>query len=167
MDAIVAFITQFWADLMPFKIILWYERGAFLRPGKEPKLMMPGFYMKWPFYDTVFDCIITPDTLVCKPSHITTLDDKTAVITPVVDYEITDAMKFMIFNNEARSNFHDTVMGITSEVVVGIVWPECRNKSTKTEIKNKLNKKADDMGVKVNTIYLKDIALCKLIITKV
>jgi regulator of protease activity HflC (stomatin/prohibitin superfamily) len=167
MDAIVAFIIQFWSDLMPFKIIQWYERGAFLRPGKEPRLMLPGFYLKWPFYDTVYECIVTNDTICTKPVYITTLDGKTILLETIFCIDIVDAMKHIIYTNEGRSNFHDTGMGVVSDAFTSIKWEECIESEMKELIKDKVNERAGDMGVRVNDVYFKSIAICRIIITKV
>lgn len=166
-SSFIGWLKEMGEECKPVKKIEWYERGAFLRPWKEPKLMTPGLYFKIPFYDTVYECIVTPDTLLTKPVYVTTLDGYTIMVEPIFCIEIVDAIKHIIYTNEGRSNFHDTGMGVVLDAFSSINWKECYEADMKETIKDLANEKAGDMGVRVNNVYFKSIALVRLVITQV
>lgn len=152
--------------LMPFTVIHVYERGVRLRLGKNPTLLNPGLKWKWPLADDIFTCIITVDTLATHPVHITTTDEKTITVTPVIEFIIEDPIKWLMETNEAVSNLHDLTRGVVADHLTECSWEECKKKTTDTEIKRKLNSKVSDMGAKVARVMLADMCISRVYITQ-
>lgn len=129
--------------------------------------MLPGLHFKWPLIDNIHSVIVTVDTLSANTVHITTTDDKTVSVSPTIVFSIKDSVKYLIDTNDAHSNLRDIVRSCTSDYISDIEWSECKKKTTKTKIKNLLNKSCESIGVEVHEVMLTDICLCRVIITQI
>ena len=158
---------QFQDYILPFIIIPVYERGVRLRVGKNPTVLSAGWHWKIPFLDHVHTCIITIDTMATHAVHLTTKDNKTITVTPVIEFEIEDALKWIIYTNDAITNLHDLARGEVADYLSDTNWEDCTKKPTATAIKNKLANKVKDMGAKIHRVVLADIAVSKVFITQI
>lgn len=156
---------QFEHYIFPFTIIHIYERGVILTWGKIPKLLMPGLRLKAPFIQTVFTATITIDTLEIKPVLVTTKDGKTILVKPIVEFSISDPVKWLIETNEAKSNLHDISGGVVSDYLTDIDWEECKMKTTLTKVKNKLQNKSTQIGATIHSVSFASMSLARVIIT--
>lgn len=168
---IVDFFKEIWAEFkdycLPFIIISEYDRGVRLRRGRNPKLYMPGISFKIPFVDFVHTCTVTNDTKEPIAIFVTTSDGKTITATPFIKFRIVDPIKYIIETNTADSNLHDTARLVFSDYLTDITWEECKKKTTRTNIKNKLNDKVQDMGIEILECGLAGLAIIRIIITQV
>ena len=158
---------QFERYIWPFVMIHSYERGVILTFGKNPKLLNPGFHLKWLFFQELFSTPVTPDTLCTKAIHTTTLDGKTISVEPAIEFEIEDAVKWLIDANDARSNLYDIVRGVVSDYITDLNWLDVTKKSTLTEIKKRVNKRCEYMGAKITNVMLTDMCISRVIITQI
>lgn len=167
---IIEFFKWLWETFerhfLPFTVIHIYERGIRLVWGKKPKLLQPGFHWKWPFAHEVFTEVVTPDTICPQAIHITTMDNKTISIEPTVEIEIIDVEKYIIWTNQAESNIRDIVRFVATDYYTDCTWDECKTKTSRTEIKNKLNKRCEEMGVKVNNYIPASMCMSRIYITQ-
>lgn len=162
-------LSDFWGYLMPFVTIDPFEEGVRVRLGKYTKVLKSGTYIfpnKIPFIDYVYTAVTKPDTKELTPIYITTTDGETIVITPVIGFEITDIHQWLMEANEPHSNLYDIAGMVTADVVTDMTWEEVKKKSTYTKIKNKINSQIEHLGATVNKFGLKNIAKCRIIITK-
>lgn len=168
---ITEFLKWIWEKfehyILPFMIIRVYERGVLLTFGKNPKKVGYGLKWKVPFIQEIFVDIITPNTMRGDCVHITTLDGKTASITPIIEYIIEDIEKWIIETNEAITNLRDYLGSETADYLTDCNWEDCKKKTTCTQIKNRLNDRVKDMGAKVTRVMFADIAQSRVIITQV
>lgn len=167
MDWIKELLITFGSYLAPCWVVAHYQKGIRLRFGKNPVLKEPGIYRKWPFADIYYCVNVKEDTLVTKPIHFTTTDGKTATASVMVEFIIEDALKHQMENNDAPTNLSDMAASVGSDVLQDCEWNECRKKSICTEIKNKLQKKADKMGYKIISVALPHLCISRVIITRV
>jgi regulator of protease activity HflC (stomatin/prohibitin superfamily) len=166
-DLLKWLFEQFYEYLLPFYIIPVFERGVRLRCGVHPKLIKPGLRFKIPFIDFVHTCIVTVDTMSTHAVHITTKDNKTITVTPVIEYEIDDAVKWLIETNDASTNLHDILRGEVADYLTDIDWQDCIKRTTSTAIKNKVQNRVKDMGVTIRRFILADLCINKVIITSI
>lgn len=158
---------QFERYILPFTIIRIYERGVRLFFGKDPKHVLPGLRFKVPFIEEIYTEVVTPNTLQAKCVHVTTSDGKTISVSPAIEYIIEDVIKWIIETNDAITNLHDILRYETADYLTDITWDECKKKTTCTNIRNKLNRKAEEMGAKVLRVMFTDISQSRVIITSV
>lgn len=158
---------QFQHYILPFTIVRVYEAGVRLRFGKNPTIIKNGVKFKWPFIDEIITCIMTVDTMTTHAVHVTTTDEKTITVTPVIEYQVEEPIKWLMETNDAETNLHDLTRGFVADYLTDITWEETKKKSTATEIKNKLNKKISDMGAKIHRLILADVCINRVIITQI
>ena len=169
---IIDFLKFIWEiferHVLPFQVIRIYERGVLLTLGKNPKLIKPGLMFKLPFIQEILSTSVMPDTIATLPVHVTSLDGKTLIVGIAIEFEIEDAKKWLIDVNDAVSNLHDLVRGFVADHLTDIEWEEIIKKTTRTEIKNKLNKKCQsELGCKINLLMFTEIAQNKIILTSI
>jgi regulator of protease activity HflC (stomatin/prohibitin superfamily) len=140
--------------LMPFQVINTYERGVILTLGKNPRPVNPGLIFKIPLVQEVFTTPIMPDTISPTSVNVTTADGKTISVRVAVEFEVVDAKKWLIDVTDATTNLSDFIRSYTADYLVDVSWEEVIQKRTRTEIKNKLNKKCRLMILKGYTLNL-------------
>jgi regulator of protease activity HflC (stomatin/prohibitin superfamily) len=160
-------IKELWHYLIPFIVIYQYERGVRMRLGKHATVLYPGFHFKIPFIDDVHRCNVENETKTTLSIHITTTDEKTVTVTPVIKYKIVNAIKWITEANDANTNLHDITRGIVADYLTDITWAECKKKTTVTKIKNKLNEKIEDLGIIISEVMLTDLCISRVLITKI
>ena len=168
---IIEFIKFLWdifeRHILPFQVVRVYEKGVLLTLGRRPKLVNSGLVFKVPFIQELLTTPIMPDTLTTKPDHITTADGETITVQPVIEYEIEEAMKWLIDCTDAVTNLHDLTMGFVSDYLTDITWDEVKKKGTQTAIKNKLNKKLQEIGCKITLLIFADVCKTRVLLTSI
>lgn len=141
-----------------------YQEAVLLTNGKYSGTFTAGLYFKFPFWEYVYEVNIKSDTLVIPPISCTTLDGKTISIGLVMDYHIdpmiknqrrlsqTNSKKFILDNNDSISNLRDKSAGELSDLMEDTNWDEIRKKGTKTALKNKIIKYANNLGVTIDDL---------------
>ncbi len=145
--------------IFPFKILNQYESGLVLRLGKYHRNLKTGWNWKYPFVEKVQSVFHTTNTFHITNVNVTTKDNKTISVGPIIEYQIIDATKYILDFNEAESNMHDLSRGIIADYLTDCTWEECKKKSTLTAIKNKMKKQYEDMGVEIIQVLFGDIAV--------
>lgn len=151
--------------LMPVQVINTYERGVMLTLGKNPKPIEPGVVFKFPLIQEIFTTPIMPDTISPSSVNVTTADGKTISVRVAIEYEITDAQKWLIGVTDATTNLADLTRGFVADYLTDINWEEVVQKRTRTEIKNKLNRKCQEFGCKINLLMFTEVCQTKIILT--
>lgn len=165
-------LKEIWHEVLKFikffVVIEEYELGVRLTLGINPIELKPGFHFIIPLgVHNVLTDNVKADTMQAKAVHATTNDQKTVSVSPAIEYEIVDIIKWIIYTNDARTNLHDIIRGITAEYITDISWDECKKKTTRTAIKNKLNDRIESMGAKCNYVMLTDICITRVIVTAI
>lgn len=151
--------------LMPVQVINTYERGVMLTLGKNPKPIEPGVIFKFPLIQEIFTTPIMPDTISPSSVNVTTADGKTISVRVAIEYEITDAQKWLIEVTDATTNLADLTRGFVADYLTDINWEEVVQKRTRTEIRNKLNRKCQEFGCKINLLMFTEVCQTKIILT--
>lgn len=171
LEVIGKWLDLFWDYLKPGFIINHYQEGVLLTNGKYSGTFTPGFYLKWPFYEYLYECNIMPDTMNIPPIPLTTKDNETIMLGLMIDYHIipmpeipktnrktgwriveTGTKKFMIENNNALSNLRDRAQGEMCDLIEGLNWDDIRKPSTRKRLQESLQAYAGDMGVAIDEV---------------
>lgn len=151
-----------------WRVIPLNKMGVRTTWGKNPILLKPGLHLVFPFeIDHVRTVVITPEWVSTASLHITTTDNKTIVVAPIIKYKIIDAIAWIYGENDAASNLHDATRFCTSDILTDCTWLECMQKTTWTQIKNKIKKKTENLGIEVEDYGVVDLANIRIIITSV
>lgn len=158
---------QFEVYIFPFVIIHTYEKGVRLTWGQNPKLLEPGLRFKFPFSQVILCENVMPNTVCTRAIHATTSDGKTIAVEAAFEYEITDIVSWLISVNEPHSNLLDLARGAVADYVSDISWEETKKKTTLTTIKNKLNKRVEEFGCRVSSVWFTSNCVTRVIITQI
>lgn len=147
-----------WTEyLSPYVIIRDYEAGVILRLGKYKHKLKKGLNWKLPLIDEVHTCNCKADTYRITGNDVTTSDGITMTIGIAIEYTIEDEYKWLIQNNDSLTNLHDIAWGIAGEFLVLKNWDEYKQKTTRTELKNKIKTATEHLGVNIETVYFGNI----------
>ena len=167
LDKIIDLIKELWHHFKPVVFINEYEKGLILRAGKIHKTIEKGWHLRIPFLDDYHTVICTNDTLATKAVNVTTIDDKTITALPVAEFTISDAVKYLIDTNDARTNIHDITRATVSDYLTDCTWEECKLKRTINAITRKVAEQCKPMGVEVSRVMLTDMCVSRVIITQI
>ena len=123
-DKLIDLIVTFIHDILPFKIVDQWEQGVHLRTGKFLRVVYPGLNWKVPFFDQVLVTPVITQTVNLKPQTVTSLDEKSVVLTSIVRYHIVDVEKFLLGVMHANDVLVDTTQGIIRDIVEGTNWED-------------------------------------------
>lgn len=163
-DKLIEVALEFLDDLMPFAIIMHYNRGVRLRYGKKASdTLEPGLYFKWPFIDTILTVQVKATTIGLFEQSITTKDDKSIVVKAIVKYEVDNAAKLLLEVNDAIDAIADMTQGIIRKEIVITNWADCNSKDLESRIKNKAKTEAKKWGISISEVTLTDLGLMRSI----
>lgn len=142
----------------PWVVVNEYQRAVILRWGKYYKSLGPGTYRKWMIAEYALADNVKPDTMEIPSITITTADNKTVTIGMIIHYEIPDIKKFLVDNNDSRSNMMQMGAAELSDHLEEINWIDIKKKTTKNAVQRKLTPHFSDMGVNILDLKFKDKA---------
>ena len=123
-DKLIDLIVTFISDFLPFKIVDQWERGVHLSFGKFSKVVEPGLNWKIPFFDQILTTPVITQTVNLKSQTVTSLDEKSVVLSSIVRYHIDDVQKFLLGVMHANDVLVDTTQGIIRDVVEETNWED-------------------------------------------
>lgn len=168
LDKLIDVILQIIRYLWFWRVIPHDKIGVRLRWGKNPTELKPGPHLVFPFeIDHVEAFVVKPEWNATTAIHVTTKDGKTITVGPILEYRITDVVKWRYEVNEAASNLQGIVRFCTADVLTDCDWDECMKKPIWTKIKNKVKEKTKDLGIEIDDFGLIDLAISRIIITSV
>lgn len=140
----------------PWVIVKHYQEAVILRCGKYNRTLPPGYWIKWPFLEYVYEVNVKCDTMSVEPVTITTIDGKSITIGLILDFEIIDSKKFMLENNDSYTNMKDLARGEMSDYLEDVNWENIKKKTTKNALMRLISKRFQDMGIKLNDLKFTD-----------
>ena len=156
-DKLIEFIIQFMEDFLPCKVVNQWEKGVYLRFGKNKKVVEPGLIFKIPFVDKVWTSEVITQTVHLQPQTLTTLDEKSIVLKSIIRYHVNDVQKFLLNVMHASDVLVDTTQGVIREKVEYTNWEDLDDvcDELKTEVQNIV----DNWGITIERITLTDLGI--------
>jgi regulator of protease activity HflC (stomatin/prohibitin superfamily) len=153
-------------ELWPVKIIHSYERGVRFKMGQvtEPQLM-PGWYLFWPFFWSIYEVSVVEDVLDLPSQSITTKDGKMVTFSANVSYEVTDAVALWTEVQDFEVNLARVACGHLALKVREWEWIElqAKQKELESSLKGTLTTRVKSWGVRVLECRLTDFVQAKQI----
>lgn len=167
-DKLIDVLLQFIGFFKFWRVIPYDKVGVKIRWGKNPEEMEAGFHWVAPFeIDHVEAFVIKPEWNATTVIHVTTKDGKTITCGPILEYRITDVVKWRYEVNDAASNLQSIVRFCVADILTDCDWEECMRKPIWTRIKNKIKERTKDLGIEIDDFGLIDLAISRIIITSV
>jgi regulator of protease activity HflC (stomatin/prohibitin superfamily) len=158
-DKLVEFLTRFSNQLMPWVIIEEWNGAVHLRFGKWIKTLEPGFYIKFPFIDSIIECPVITQSVNLPSQTLTTLDEQGIVLKSIIRYHVKDIKKFLLSVMHANDVLIDTTQGIIRDVVETTTWNDLVD--VNYQITNEVKEFVNKWGIEVETVTITDLGIVK------
>ena len=158
-DKLIDLMVTFIHDILPFKIVPQWQKGVYLYMGKFKKVVDPGLRWKVPFFGQIETTAVITQTVNLKPQTVTSLDDKSIVLTSIVRYHIQDVEKFLLGVMNANDVLVDTTQGIIRDIVEYTKWDDVVD-LTET-VTPEVNEEVQKWGITVETVKFPDLGEIK------
>jgi regulator of protease activity HflC (stomatin/prohibitin superfamily) len=123
-DKLIDLVVTFIHDILPFKIVDQWEAGVHLKTGRFYRVVSPGLNWKVPFFDKIWVTPIITQTVNLTPQTLTTLDERSVVLTSIVRYHIVNVHSFLLTVMHANDVLVDTTQGIIRDIVETTNWED-------------------------------------------
>ena len=123
-DKLIDLMVTFIHDILPFKIVDQWEAGVHLKTGRFYRVVSPGLNWKVPFFDKIWVTPIITQTVNLTPQTLTTLDERSVVLTSIVRYHIVNVHSFLLTVMHANDVLVDTTQGIIRDIVETTNWDD-------------------------------------------
>jgi regulator of protease activity HflC (stomatin/prohibitin superfamily) len=123
-DKLIDLVVTFIHDILPFKIVDQWEAGVHLKTGRFHRVVSPGLNWKIPFFDKIWVTPIITQTVNLTPQTLTTLDERSVVLTSIVRYHIVNVHSFLLTVMHANDVLVDTTQGIIRDIVETTNWED-------------------------------------------
>lgn len=117
LDKLIELIHSLWSDIKFWYVMSQYEAGVIVRLGKYKRNLNIGLNWKIPFVDEVHYTKSVPTTMPLRAQTLTTLDNKSIVVSSIVKYEIKNPKKFLLDIWDSTDVLRDTTMGAIKSVI--------------------------------------------------
>ena len=154
-------LTQKFIDLFPhFFFIYPNESGIRIIFGKYVKRLDAGCYFNWPVIMQFMKLDTQPQVIDLKNQSITTKDGKSIVISGALEYTISDAYCTLLKVYDHDQSLRTLTLGIIANYTTQATFEQCRDtENLKTQIIQGLQNRVGDWGLKVQHLYITDLAL--------
>lgn len=154
-DKLIDLIVTFINDILPWKIVDQWEEGVHLRTGKFLRVVFPGLNWKIPFFDQILTTPVITQTVNLKPQTVTSLDERSVVLSSIVRYHIDDVEKFLLGVMHANDVLIDTTQGIIRDVVENSNWSDLYELGN--TVTPAVNNEVEKWGIVVEQISFPDL----------
>ena len=154
-DKLIDLLVTFINDILPFKIVNQWEKGVHLRFGKFIRVVSPGLKWKLPFFDSILTTAVITQSVNLRSQTVTSLDEKSVVLSSIVRYYIFDVEKFLLGVMHANDVLVDTTQGVIRDIVEETTW---ENLVGLTELVTPaVNNQVEKWGIKVELVSFPDL----------
>lgn len=168
LDKLIELILQFIDDILPFKIVPYYDRGVRLRFGNpkmiknekdedEALVLQPGFHWKIPFADNILTTMIKSTTISLSEQTVTTKNNVSIVVKSVIKYKIQNAGTLLLEVNDPIDAISDMTQGIIRDTFIGMDYEQVNDSKIANDITVKARREAKKWGIEIETVTLTDL----------
>jgi membrane protease subunit HflC len=158
-DKLIDLIVTFIHDILPWKIVDQWEAGVHLRTGKFYRSVSPGLNWKIPFFDKIWVTPVITQTVNLSPQTLTTLDERSVVLTSIVRYHVFNVQSFLLNVMHANDVLVDTTQGIIRDIVETTNWNDLVDLTN--IVTPEVNDEVVKWGIKVETVKFPDLGEIK------
>ena len=123
-DKLIDLLVTFIHEILPFKIVDQWEAGVHLRTGRFHRVVSSGLNWKIPFFDKIWVTPVITQTVNLSPQTLTTLDDRSIVLSTIVRYHVFNVQSFLLNVMHADDVLVDMTQGIIRDIVETTNWDD-------------------------------------------
>lgn len=154
MEAFWGFLGQVLHLFVFINVLDPYEAGVKLRMGRYVKTVTGGhFWFLWPFgIDEIKYDNVVQDTMELGTQSLTTKDNATIQVAPILTYHIFDIKRFLLDVEDADSAMTDAASGYVRDQVAAATWAQVRKPGFPNTLKKHIQKQARKWGIAVTNV---------------
>lgn len=152
----LAKITDFLLTIPPWTVVFPDEHGIFIRGGKYTRTLLPGFYFKYPVYDTIRKMNVKEQIIDLPSQSVTNRLGKILALSGTIRYQVYDAKKAMLDVLDYDESIQNLAMSLIAEFVSQT--ERCKHQDICESVLSDLNAAADRWGIEVLDFWLTDYA---------
>lgn len=149
--------------LVPFTVLEEYERGVVLRLGRFRRTLDPGFHWIIPKVDVVHSTNVVANTSNLGAQSLVTKDGKSAVVSAIVTWKVSDVRKFLLEVEGAAEAVHDLAYGAIAEWVLAHTWEELCRRDVSGRLTHLVQRRSAEYGIEIVRVQLSDVTQCRSI----
>lgn len=154
-------VTLFFLFLVSLKQINQYERGVRFTMGRYTGIMMPGWKIVIPVFQSFKKVDIRVKAVDVPDQKAITRDNVSVTVNAVIYYKVASAEKavievenfFFAISQYAQTTMRNIVGEVTLDELLG------QREKIADRIREIVDKETDEWGIKVNNVELKDVSL--------
>jgi regulator of protease activity HflC (stomatin/prohibitin superfamily) len=158
-DKFIDLCVTFIHDILPFKIVDQWEQGVHLRTGKFHRIVCAGLNWKIPFFDKIWVTPVITQTVNLSPQTLTTLDERSVVLTSIVRYHVFNVQSFLLNVMHANDVLVDMTQGIIRDIVETTNWNDLVELTD--IVTPAVNDEVTKWGIKVEAVKFPDLGEIK------
>ena len=158
-DKLIDLVVTFIHDILPFKIEDQWESGVHLKTGKFHRTVYPGLNWKVPFFDKIWVTPVITQTVNLSPQTLTTLDERSVVLTSIVRYHVVNVHSFLLNVMHANDVLVDTTQGIIRDMVENTNWEDLVDLTN--IVTPAVNDEVSKWGIQVEAVKFPDLGEIK------
>ena len=158
-DKFIDLCVTFIHDILPFKIVDQWEQGVHLRTGKFHRIVYAGLNWKIPFFDKIWVTPVITQTVNLSPQTLTTLDERSVVLTSIVRYHVFNVQSFLLNVMHANDVLVDMTQGIIRDIVETTNWNDLVELTD--IVTPAVNDEVTKWGIKVEAVKFPDLGEIK------
>lgn len=164
LDRLIDLILQWVGWLVPFTVIMQYERAVVLRLGVYRRELGPGLHWIVPFgIDSVLADNVVPRTTNLAGQSLTTKDGRTVIAAAIVTSSINNIRKATLEVEGVTEALRDSCYGTIGTLVASHTWDDLRKVEFLETLTKACRKNGWRFGIEIERVALSDLASTKAI----
>lgn len=131
--------------------------GVHLSGGKYKRTLSPGFWWKWPLYDSILTIAIKDQVINLPNQSVATKDNKALAVSGVIRYRVIDPRLTLLEVQAYDPSLQNLAMGVIANYVALMPRSECTYDNICGEVLEEITEEAEKWGIDILDFKLTDL----------
>jgi len=157
----LASIIAWLQNVPPFGVVMPDEGGVYIRGGRYKRTLAPGFYLKWPIYDSIKTVSVKEQVVELASQSVTAKDGRTLALGGAIKYEVSDPRKALLEVYDYDTSLSNLALGVIASYVSRA--KDASYDAICREVLSELQVEAESWGLEILDFWLTDNAKHRVI----
>lgn len=152
-------LWQILGSLRLFEVVKSYERGVFMRAGRDVRDVGPGVYWTWPIIDQIDTYSVVPQINRLPAQSLATRDGVSLFVAAVVEYDVADVRLALRAIHDVDAAINDRATKLIAQMIAERSLHQCDDRSElEGEIEEELQEAAQAWGLRIRSFGFTDFS---------
>lgn len=156
-EKLIDLLAAGWDWIAPMAVVDAYEKGVVLRWGRYHRTVSPGYRLKWPFAERMFQVSTALTTLRLPQQRGTTKDEKRVSFGAIVKYRVVDPKPYICDLTDQTDALIDVSMGALLKAVRATEAIALLNDPPEAKVAAAVRRQVKDFGFEVDAVTFTDL----------